>query len=91
MDEHDLGAVYLGVARGTKRDHQVQQRSARYPVMHRNRALVAARGAADPAGVAVAFEHCLAQTAEVRLILPLQGIADRAMAVRHDLVPAAAA
>jgi hypothetical protein len=91
LGENGLCSMHLGMTPGTKRDHQVQQRPAWHPVMHRDRALISPGSSAHPAGVPVAFEHCLAQTAEVRLILPLQGVADRAMAVRHDLRPSAAA
>ncbi len=91
LGENGLGAMHLGMTPGTKRDHQVQQRPARHPVMHRDRALITAWSAADAARVAVPFEHRLAQTAEVGFILPLQGVADRAMAVCHDLRPSAAA
>jgi hypothetical protein len=89
MTQDGFGAMDLGVTRRTKRDHEVQQRFARHPVMHRDRALIPSRGAADPAGMAVSLEHGLPQTTEVGLILPLERIAGRAMAIGHDLRPAA--
>ena len=34
--EHDFRSMDLGMASGTERDHQMQQRSARYPMMDRD-------------------------------------------------------
>jgi len=55
VSEHGFGPMHLGVAAGTERDHQVKKRSAGHPVMHIDRALVMARSAAHPAGIAVPF------------------------------------
>jgi hypothetical protein len=91
LGENSFGSMYLGVASRTKRNHQVKERSAWHPVMDGNGAFVSAGGAAHPANIAVPFKHSLPQPAEVRLILPFQRVAGRAVPVGNDLVTPAAA
>lgn len=59
--------------------------------MDGNGAFVPAGGTAHPANIAVPFEHSLPQPSEVRLFLPFQRVAGRAVPVGNDLVTPAAA
>ena len=54
--------------------------------MHDDRALVAAGSIADPAVVAVPFEHLFPQSTEVLFILPLQRVAGRTQALGQNFV-----
>ena len=60
-------------------------------MVHRDRPLVAAGRSAAPAEIAVPLQNALPQAAEMSLVLPAERVAGRAVAVRHDLLAAAAA
>ena len=68
-----------------QRQHQVQNRLTRHPMMHNNGALIPSRGVTDTAAVAVAFQDRLSQATEVFLILPFQRVAGRAETKRKHL------
>ncbi len=78
------GPMHLGMAPRTERNHQPEDRPARYPVVDRDRALASPGSSADPAAVAVPRQDRLTQAPEVRLILPAKRVADRAQAPRQD-------
>lgn len=85
--QHRSGPVHLGVTARAKRDHEGENRLAGYPVMHDNRSLVSPGGIANPATVAVTFQHRFPQAPEVGRILPAQRVADRAHAMGQDPLP----
>ena len=60
VGEHGFGAVDLGMAGRTERDHQVQQRLSRSSMMDDDRALIPARGSAGAAAMLVPLEDLLA-------------------------------
>lgn len=60
-------------------------------MVHRDRSLVTAGGAAAPADVAVPLENPFPQAAEVSRVLPPERVAGRAVAVRHDILAATSA
>ncbi len=78
------GPVHLGMAPRAERDQQPEDRSARYPVVDRDRPLASPGGAADPAAVAVPRQNRLTQAPEVCLILSAKRVADRAQTPRQD-------
>lgn len=80
-------AVYFGVTGWTKRDHQVQDRLPRNPVVHDDLALPSSRRIADTTPVAIPFENDLTQTVEVFRILALEAVASRTHAERKHLRP----
>ncbi len=86
-----LGAMHLGMAAGTKGDHQVEERSSRLAMMNDDGSLIPARSSADTAAVTVTLQNGFSQSTEVGFILPTQGVAGRAHAVReHPLPPTSA-
>ena len=79
-----VGPVHLGMAPRAERDHQPEDRPARYPVVDRDRALPSPGSSADTAAVAVPRQDRLTQAPEVCLILPAKRVADRAQTPRQD-------
>jgi hypothetical protein len=69
---YGFGSMYLRMTARAERDHQVQNRLARYPVMNRDRPLTATGSLADAASVLIPLQNLLSQTAEVFLILTLE-------------------
>jgi len=72
-----------------RRNWQLQ--SARYPMMHHNRAFSASGSSADSAAIAVPSEHLLPHAAEIFLILPLERVARGTHAQRENLSPSGTA
>ena len=87
LRKHGFGSMDLRMTARTERDHQVQNRLARYPVMNRDRAFVATRSLTDAASVLIPFKNLLTQAAEVFLILTLERIASWTQSERNDTGP----
>jgi len=86
-----MGPMHLGMAPRAERDHQPEDRPARYPVVHCDRALPSPGSSADTAAVAVPRQDRLPQAPEVRFILPAKRVANRAQAPRQDASASAGA
>ncbi len=91
MPEDGPSSMNFGVTPRTERDHQVEDRPTRHPMMYGDGTLVSSRDTADAATVAIALKDRLPQSSEVLLILPLQRVAGRTQAQsKHLRVPARA-
>ena len=83
-DNH-TGPVDFSVASRAERNHKVEDRLPRHPVVNDDLALVTAGRITDAATIAVTFQHPLPQATKIFLILPLERIADSTHPLRKDL------
>ncbi|WP_263383540.1 hypothetical protein [Granulicella arctica] len=69
------GTVDLRMTARAKRDHQIENRSTRNPMVDNDRSFIPTRRVTHPAALPIAFQNSLTQTAKVLLILPLERVA----------------
>lgn len=85
------GSMNSGVAPRTQRDHQIQDRSARHPMMNDDGTLIPPRCFADPAAVAIPLQNRLTKATEIFLILPFERVTGCTQPMRKNLqIPATA-